>query len=184
MTAGTATGGEMQYALGDANGATQPYTTFIPTATDAGTYYVWYKVKGNDNYKDSEAVMISVTIAEKKPEPSPTPTNPTKTKNRITISKRPTGVKVKGNKNKVTVSWEKIKNSKKNKALLKKIKKIQVQYSTSKTFKKNVKSRKIARSRKKITLKLKRKKTYYVRVRYVGKNGYSKWSKVKKAKTR
>ena len=37
VAAGTATGGEMQYALGDANGATQPYTTSIPTETDAGT---------------------------------------------------------------------------------------------------------------------------------------------------
>ena len=37
VTAGEATGGTMQYALGDANGATQPYTTSIPTATSAGT---------------------------------------------------------------------------------------------------------------------------------------------------
>jgi hypothetical protein len=34
---GEATGGEMQYALGDANGATGPYTTSIPTGTEAGT---------------------------------------------------------------------------------------------------------------------------------------------------
>ena len=44
VTAGTATGGEMQYALGNATEATQPYTTSIPTKTDAGTYYVWYMV--------------------------------------------------------------------------------------------------------------------------------------------
>ena len=37
VTAGTATGGEMQYALGNATEATQPYTTSIPTATNAGT---------------------------------------------------------------------------------------------------------------------------------------------------
>ena len=37
VTAGEATGGEMQYALGTATEATQPYTTSIPTATDAGT---------------------------------------------------------------------------------------------------------------------------------------------------
>ena len=37
VTDGTATGGEMQYALGNATEATQPYTTSIPTATNAGT---------------------------------------------------------------------------------------------------------------------------------------------------
>ena len=37
VEAGTATGGEMQYALGSATEATGPYTAAIPTATDAGT---------------------------------------------------------------------------------------------------------------------------------------------------
>ena len=37
VTAGEATGGEMQYALGTETEATQPYTTSIPTATEAGT---------------------------------------------------------------------------------------------------------------------------------------------------
>ncbi|MDO4804105.1 MAG: copper resistance protein CopC [Lachnospiraceae bacterium] len=62
VTAGTATGGEMQYALGDANGATQPYTTSIPTKTDAGTYYVWYKVAGDDNHSDTDVAYVAVTI--------------------------------------------------------------------------------------------------------------------------
>ena len=66
---GEATGGEMQYALGDANGATQPYTTSIPAKTDAGTYYVWYKVTGNENYNDTEAKCIEVVINEKSDDP-------------------------------------------------------------------------------------------------------------------
>ena len=37
VTAGEASGGEMQYALGTATEATQPYTTSIPAKTDAGT---------------------------------------------------------------------------------------------------------------------------------------------------
>ena len=37
VTAGTAAGGEMRYALGNETRATQPYTTSIPTATNAGT---------------------------------------------------------------------------------------------------------------------------------------------------
>ena len=61
----------MQYALGDANGATQPYTTSIPTATDAGTYYVWYKVVGDENHTDSEPVCVTVVIAEKQVDPMP-----------------------------------------------------------------------------------------------------------------
>ena len=63
VTAGTATGGEMQYALGTATEATKPYTTSIPTATDAGTYYVWYRVKGDPNHYDSEPRCVTVNIA-------------------------------------------------------------------------------------------------------------------------
>ena len=39
------------------------YTTSIPTATDAGTYYVWYKVVGDENHSDTEAVCLPVTVS-------------------------------------------------------------------------------------------------------------------------
>ena len=53
------------YALGDANGSTEEYTTSIPTATDAGTYYVWYKVVGDKNQNDLIAENpIQVTISK------------------------------------------------------------------------------------------------------------------------
>lgn len=65
VTAGTATGGTMQYALGTETAATQPYTTSIPTATDAGTYYVWYMVKGDSNHNDSKPECVEVTINKK-----------------------------------------------------------------------------------------------------------------------
>ncbi|WP_026670814.1 leucine-rich repeat protein [Butyrivibrio sp. AE3006] len=42
------------------------YTTSIPTATDAGTYYVWYKVVGDDSHTDSEPACVTVTIEEQK----------------------------------------------------------------------------------------------------------------------
>lgn len=61
---GTASGGTMQYALGTTTEATQPYTTSIPAATDAGTYYVWYKVVGDEHHADTEPACITVTIAE------------------------------------------------------------------------------------------------------------------------
>ena len=68
VTAGTATGGEMQYAL-STDATTAPannlYTTSIPTATDAGTYYVWYKVVGDENHTYTEAACIPVTVAKK-----------------------------------------------------------------------------------------------------------------------
>ena len=61
--AGEPTGGTMQYALGTATEATEPYTASIPAKTDAGTYYVWYYVKGDSNHTDSEPVCIMVKIA-------------------------------------------------------------------------------------------------------------------------
>ena len=54
----------MRYALGSVTEATGPYTTSIPTATDAGTYYVWYKVVGNSNFSDSEPSYVEVTITK------------------------------------------------------------------------------------------------------------------------
>ena len=60
----TLAGGTMQYALGTATEATQPYTASIPTATDAGTYYVWYKAKGDGSHTDSSPVCLTVKIKE------------------------------------------------------------------------------------------------------------------------
>ena len=65
VTAGTATGGEMQYALGTATEATQPYTTSIPSATNAGTYYVWYRVVGNGFESSAGCVTVVINEEEK-----------------------------------------------------------------------------------------------------------------------
>ena len=65
VTAGEATGGEMQYALGTETAATEPYTAFIPAATDAGTYYVWYKVIGDANHNDSAPAKVDAGIAQR-----------------------------------------------------------------------------------------------------------------------
>ena len=54
VTAGEAIGGEMQYALGTETEAAEPFTTSIPMGTDAGTYYVWYKVEGDEDHLDLE----------------------------------------------------------------------------------------------------------------------------------
>ena len=192
----------MQYALGE-NATTAPadnlYTTSIPTGTNAGTYYVWYRVIGDENHNDSDPKCVTVTIREKETQPATQQTEapqpqteasqpqteasaPT-AEERITITKTPSKVKVKAKKNKVTVSWKKIKKYKAGRALLKKIKSIQVQYSTDKSFE-NAKTKSVKKTKTKVTLKLKKKTTYYVRVRYKGTDGFSKWSKVKKVRTK
>ena len=62
-------GGTMQYALG--TDATTPpensaYAESVPTGTDAGTYYVWYEVEGDNNHSGTEG-QGPVTVTIKKP---------------------------------------------------------------------------------------------------------------------
>lgn len=47
VNAGTATGGTMKYSLNNST-----WSTVIPTATDAGSYTVYYKVEGDDIHTD------------------------------------------------------------------------------------------------------------------------------------
>ena len=105
---------------------------------------------------------------------------------KITVSKKPSIQKPAATKSKITVKWKHFKHtSKKTKKIWKKIKKVQVQCATDKTFKNIVKDVKIGRGKTKYAIKgLARKTTYYVRVRYYDGVGYSAWSKVKKAKTK
>ncbi len=97
----------------------------------------------------------------------------------ITVSVNPTGTSISSCKNikgkKAQISW------KKNKLATG----YEIQYSTDKNFAKGVKKKTVKKaSVTKITLtKLKKKQTYYVRIRTYRKNGgttYSSWSKVKK----
>ena len=64
VTAGVAEGGTMQYALGkDATTApTDGWSESIPSKTDAGTYYVWYKAVGDKHHADSEAKCVTIKI--------------------------------------------------------------------------------------------------------------------------
>lgn len=69
ITAGTASGGTMQYALGTSatKSPTSGWSTKIPTGTDAGTYYVWYKAVGDKDHTDSDPACIKVTIGSASP---------------------------------------------------------------------------------------------------------------------
>lgn len=61
INAGSATGGTIWYKLGTDG----TYTESIPTATDVGTYYVYYKVIGDANHNDIEETgPIEVTITD------------------------------------------------------------------------------------------------------------------------
>jgi len=68
VTAGEAIGGEMRYAVTTENTAPadNSFSSSIPSATESGTYYVWYKVVGDSNHNDTnpERIIVSIGKAE------------------------------------------------------------------------------------------------------------------------
>ena len=59
VNAGSTTGGTLEYSL---DGTT--YSTTIPSATNVGTYTVYYRVVGNANYNDVAPQKLTVSIAK------------------------------------------------------------------------------------------------------------------------
>ena len=57
INAGTANGGTMYYRLYNSN-----WSTSIPTATESGTYTVYYKVVGDDTHIDTGEASLNATI--------------------------------------------------------------------------------------------------------------------------
>ena len=127
-------------------------------------------------------IVIANPPKEKQQKTTPAP----KPKEKITITKKPTIQKPAAAKGKITVKWKHFKHtSKKTKKTWKKIKKVQVQCATDSSFKNIVKTTTVKKSKTSAKIKgLKKKTTYYVRVRYYDGTGYSAWSKVKKVKTK
>lgn len=67
ITAGEATGGTVQYALStdSPTAFTKDWSEEIPAGTEAGTYYVWYRIVGDENHQDLGPVgPVEVTIAK------------------------------------------------------------------------------------------------------------------------
>ena len=62
VTAGSTTGGTLLYSVDGVN-----YSANVPTATNAGTYTVYYKVQGNSNYYDLAPATVEVTIKKATP---------------------------------------------------------------------------------------------------------------------
>ena len=135
------------------------------------------------------------------PEPTPEPqkepqTEPPQvkesqtTEEQITINKKPTLKKPKQKKNKATITWNKLKRkTKAQKKIWKQIKQIEVEWSTDPSFPKELTNKKIIGKRKTKTniTGLNRKTQYFVRLRYCeggSSNGYSRWSKIRKFKTK
>ena len=65
INAGEATGGTMKYSLDNFN-----WSTDLPTATDADTYTVYYRVVGDVNHYSISSASLNVSIAA----PAPVPT--------------------------------------------------------------------------------------------------------------
>ncbi len=59
VTAGTASGGTLQYSLDNST-----FTEAIPTGTNADSYTVYYRVVGDANHEDSDGGQVIVTIAK------------------------------------------------------------------------------------------------------------------------
>jgi hypothetical protein len=66
ISAGAVTGGTFYYAIGDDEVSPDDaeYKAEIPKASDAGYYYIWYKVKGDVNHNDIAPAYIKTTLAE------------------------------------------------------------------------------------------------------------------------
>ena len=64
VTAGEAADGTMAYALGtdETTAPADGWSASIPTATEAGNYYVWYKAVGDENHTDAQAACVAVKI--------------------------------------------------------------------------------------------------------------------------
>ena len=112
--------------------------------------------------------------------PDPVPEGPTE---KITLSKLKSVKLTAVSAKKLIVSWKKLSSQDK-----KKIKKIEIQYSTDKKFRKNVKSKFVSSGKTSYTISgLKKNTKYYVRVRAYTRSGQvinlSKWV-TKNQKTR
>ena len=66
---GSVEGGTMEYALGtdDKTPPTNGWSTSILTATEPGTYYVWYRVVGDQNHNGTDPACVVVTIEASDP---------------------------------------------------------------------------------------------------------------------
>ena len=87
ISAGTVSGGSLLYALGedDITAPSNGWSESIPTGTNAGTYYVWYKVNTEDPDADNTPACITVVIDKAKQEAPEAPVMESVSTNVITL---------------------------------------------------------------------------------------------------
>lgn len=133
-----------------------------------------------DKACDQKIKDLSNSDSTKPTEPKPAPTTkPETAKPQSTTPAKTKVQKISAGKKSITAQWKKVAG----------VSAYQVQIATNKKFSKNKKTFKVSKKSTKVKIKkLKAKKVYYVRVRsYKIKNGkkvYSKWSTVRKVKTK
>lgn len=123
---------------------------------------------------------VPPAVSKPDPKPDPVPEGPTE---KVTLSKLKSVKLTAVSAKKLKVSWKKLSSKDR-----KKIKKIEIQYSTDKKFKNNVKSKFVSSGKTSYTISgLKKNTKYYVRVRAYTRSGQvinlSKWV-TKNQKTR
>lgn len=132
-----------------------------------------------DNACEQKIKDITYSEPTTKPtKPAPT-TKPETAKPQSTTPAKTKVQKISAGKKSITAQWKKVAG----------VSAYQVQIATNKKFSKNKKTFKVSKKSTKVKIKkLKAKKVYYVRVRSYktvnGKKTYSKWSTVRKVKTK
>ena len=131
-----------------------------------------------DNACDQKIKDLSNSDSTKPTQPAPT-TKPETAKPQSTTPAKTKVQKISTGKKSITAQWKKVAG----------VSAYQVQIATNKKFSKNKKTFKVSKKSTKVKIKkLKAKKVYYVRVRSYkkvnGKKVYSKWSTVRKVKTK
>lgn len=133
-----------------------------------------------DKACDQKIKDLSNSDSTKPTEPKPAPTTKPETAKPQSTKPAKTKVqKISAGKKSITAQWKKVAG----------VSAYQVQIATNKKFSKNKKIFKVSKKSTKVKIKkLKAKKVYYVRVRSYkkvnGKKVYSKWSTVRKVKTK
>ena len=133
-----------------------------------------------DNACEQKIKDLSNSDSTKPTQPAPAPTTkPETAKPQSTTPAKTKVQKISAGKKSITAQWKKVAG----------VSAYQVQIATNKKFSKNKKTFKVSKKSTKVKIKkLKAKKVYYVRVRSYkkvnGKKVYSKWSTVRKVKTK
>ena len=66
ILAGSVNGGTLLYAISkdaETEPAAESYSTAVPTASEIGNYYIWYKVKGDSNHNGISPASFKITLA-------------------------------------------------------------------------------------------------------------------------